>query len=97
MNNESFEEFELDYDLTYSDCEFIIKKVLERFDAVITENIGDDIDTIYCDILIKPAFRICIHYHSMVGVVIMALTKDSESAAKEVADFINDLILKCGS
>lgn len=83
-----YKEFEISLDVGYEDCKLIIEKILENFESKIIQNIYD-IDTIYCDFLIKEKFKICLHYHDMVGLTIIALTKESEGIAKEVSNFID--------
>jgi hypothetical protein len=92
MADKKFQKFLIDYEVSYDNCEFIIQEILRHFDAKIIKNIYDNIETIYCDFLIKKSFKICLHYHGMVGLVIIALTKESEQTAKEVADFIISMI-----
>lgn len=88
MMNGKFKEFEVKLDVDYDNCQFIIERILENFDAKIDKNICD-IQTIYCDLIIEDKFKICIHYHDMVGLTIIALTKESEEIAKKISDFID--------
>lgn len=88
MTFKEFQRFRINLDVSYEDCQLVIEKILENFDSTIIEKIAD-IETIYCDILIQNKFKICLHYHEMVGLTVIALTKESEEIAKEVSVFIN--------
>ena len=56
----TYKEFEVKLDVGYDGCQLIIKKILENFDAKITQNTYD-VETIYCDFLINENFKICFH------------------------------------
>lgn len=88
MTYKEFNEFVVKLDVYYSHCQMIVEKILENYEAKVIKNIYD-IETIYCDLMIEEKFKICFHYHDMVGLTIIALTKDSEETAKEIAYFID--------
>ena len=88
MTYKEFKEFPVKIDIDYSNCRFVIEKILEEFDAKIIKNISD-IETIYCDFIIEGKFKVCFHYNDMAGLTIISLTKESEEMANEVADFID--------
>ncbi len=83
-----FKEYPVHLETNYQSSKLIIEKLLEYFNAVIIQN-AYDIETIYCDILIKQKFKVCFNYHDMFGIVIVALDKDSEEVAEEIARFID--------
>ena len=92
MSYKEYARYELDYNFSYESWEKAIDIVVKKFDATILEFLGDSYETIYCDILIDKKHKICLHHHYMIGLDVIALTKDSVDKAKEIAEYLDKLI-----